>query len=215
MNMIAMLIPVAQAAQTAAQSTDGVFTRVGKWLAGMDNVYLILAVAGTAFFAIQFIMSLMGGEMSHDGAADSIEAMEVNDHAAVSELNFFSLRSITGFVMFFGWAGYFWGNKGWTGFLIAVACGLLMMFLITLVIFLMLKLQHSGNISPADIENQAGSVYLSIPGGADKFGKVTIKVQSRTLQLKAFADEPLPTGTPVVVLKHIGADCYKVTKSIK
>ncbi len=215
MNMSLFLIPIAQAAQTGAAGSEGFISSSGQWLAGAGNYYLLLAVLGTAIFGIQFVMSLFGGDMSHDGAADDIEMMEANDHEVASELNFFSLRSITGFLMFFGWAGFFWGSQGWAGLFIAIACGLLMMFMITMVIFMMLKLQHSGNIAPSDIINQAGAVYLSIPGGHDKFGKVTVKVQSRTLQFKAFADEELPTGTPIVVLEHIGGDCYKVARNIR
>ena len=196
---------------------DGFFDRIGQWLssASAENVYLVLAVLGTTIFAIQFILQLFGGEMFHDGAADNIQTMEANDAAAVSEINFFSLRSITGFIMFFGWAGFFWGHQGWSGLLIAFCCGLFMMVVIAAIIYLLLQLQHSGNIIPENLINQPGSVYLTVPGGNARFGKVTVRVQGRTVQLKAFAETELKTGTPITVVEHVGGDCYKVVGNLK
>ncbi|MDD3118982.1 MAG: hypothetical protein PHQ27_07380, partial [Victivallales bacterium] len=149
-----------------AAEPEGVVGRMGQWLSSSsaENIYLMIAVLGTTVFVIQFIMQLMGGDAVCDGSADSIESMEVNDAEAVGEINFFSLRSITGFLMFFGWAGFFWGNKGWSGLLIALCCGLFMMIMIAMIIYLMLKLQHSGNINPEYVVNQHGTVYLTIPG---------------------------------------------------
>jgi len=203
-----MIIAAVMSLIGQANMIDG----IGGWLSQADRYYLVLAVVGTTVFAIQFAMSMFGGgDFEHDGAME-IHDMDVNDQTAVSEINFFSIKSITGFVTFFGWAGYFWGHQGWSGFFIAVACGLLMMFMISAIIFMLLKMQHSGNITPSDIIDQSGSVYLTVPGGHDRYGKVTVKVQSRTMQVRALAEEELPTGTPVRVVRHVGGDCYQVVR---
>lgn len=41
-----------------------------------------------------------------------------------------------------------------------------MMFLTALVVSLLLKMQQSGNITPAELVGQRGTVYLTVPGRA-------------------------------------------------
>ncbi len=160
-------------------------------LAGGEMFYLFLAIAGSTIFVIQFIMTVAG--LDH---MDADTSSEVGEIAAV---NFFSLKSIVSFVTFFGWGGYFWGDRGWSGLLIAFICGFIMMFLTTMVIYLLLKMQHSGNISDSDYLNAHGTVYLSIPSGRAPGGRVTVKLPGCTREITAVADEEIASGTAVVV----------------
>ncbi|WP_176014336.1 hypothetical protein [Victivallis sp. Marseille-Q1083] len=191
------------------------FKDFGQLLSGAHSFYLFLAVVGTAIFAIQFIMSLVGLHGGDDLSLDAPDSVDINPDAAtagdLANLNFFSMKSIVAFITFFGWGGVFWGDKGWSGLLLAFICGSLMLVLTSLVIYLMLKLQQSGNIDNRQFLGCNGIVYLTIPGGSES-GKVTVALPNCTRQIKALADELLPTGTPVKIQEIIGGDCFRVSR---
>lgn len=140
-------------------------TGIGEFLAGAGNLYLFIAVTGSVIFALQFIMTVAGihSDVELDGAGFDVDSHDISD---IQGLNFFSLKAIVAFVTFFGWGGYFYGHLGWTGLAIAFGCGLIMMFLTALVVSLLLKMQQSGNITPAELVGQRGTVYLTVPGRA-------------------------------------------------
>jgi len=74
------------------------------------------------------------------------------------------------------------------------------------VIKLSLKLQESGNL---DIKNAVGSlatVYIKIPAKRATYGKVTLTVQERFLELEAVTDcaEELKTGETVQITGILG-----------
>jgi ATP-dependent phosphoenolpyruvate carboxykinase len=73
-------------------------------------------------------------------------------------------------------------------------------------------MQQSGNISSRDLVGRVASVYLSIPGGRSGTGKITVKVDRCSREVKAMADEEIPHGAPVVVKEHIQGNCYLVEK---
>lgn len=204
----------------------GIVDSVREFLSNSTTFYFYLAVVSTAVFVIQFCMAMFGG-MEHDMGLDhdvdldhdfdhdmSTDASDISDtdYSGISDINLFSIKSITAFVMFFGWAGFFWGDKGYLGLAIALICGFVMMFLTSLVIFLLLKMQQDGNISSKDLVGRIASVYLSIPGGRSGTGKITIKLDRCSREAKAMADEEIPYGTAVVVKEHIQGNCYLVEK---
>lgn len=184
----------------------------GETLANAHAIYLFLAVMGTVIFSIQFVMSMFGADSVDHSDATDIATMEMSDHADIAELNFFSIKSIVAFITFFGWAGVIWGNLGWSGLFIAVGCGFLMMFLTTLVIWLLLKMQQSGNINATDMIGHHATVYLRIPAGRVPGGRITVKMPGCTREVAAMADEELTSGTPVVIDSMIGDNCYLVRK---
>ena len=185
----------------------------GEILSQAHNFYLFLAVVGTVIFVIQFIMSLFGADgTDHPDTIDS-STMEMSENADIAELNFFSIKSIVAFITFFGWAGVIWGKQGWSGLFIAFGCGFLMMFMTALIIWLLLKMQQSGNINPVDMVGHQGVVYLSIPAGRAPGGKVTVNMSSCTREVGAMADEELKSGTPVVLESLLGSNCYLVRRA--
>ena len=177
-------------------------TGIGEFLAGAGNLYLFIAVTGSVIFALQFIMTVAG-----------IHSDVERDGAGFEGLNFFSLKAIVAFVTFFGWGGYFYGHLGWTGLAIAFGCGLIMMFLTALVVSLLLKMQQSGNITPAELVGQRGTVYLTVPAGRAPGGMVTVTLPGCTRQVSARADDELKTGTAVVISENLGGGSFLVVKS--
>lgn len=184
---------------------------IGSWLSRGESVYLFIAVAGTAIFALQFILSMVG---LHNGDADINDfSVDTHDVADISGLNFFSIKSIVAFVTFFGWGGYFWGHLGWSGLGIAFCCGLIMMFLTALVLSLLLRMQQSGNVSGADLVGCPGVVYLTVPGGRKPGGIVTVSLPDRTRQVNVRSDEEIKTGVAVTVCEQLGGEIFLVRRS--
>ncbi len=179
--------------------------KTGEILAGAESFYLLLAVIGSVFFLYQLITSLFGvgfddsGDAGVDSGADGLDG-----------LKFLSIKGVISFVTFFGWAGFFWGGSGWPGFLIAVACGALMMFLTALVLFLLLKMQQSGNIDAKDFIGCSGTVYLTIPANRARGGQVTVSLPSCTRRVAAVADEEIKTGSSVKVVEAINNNLFLV-----
>lgn len=187
-------------------------TGIGEFLAGTGNLYLFIAVTGSVIFALQFIMTVAGihSDVELDGAGFDVDSHDISD---IQGLNFFSLKAIVAFVTFFGWGGYFYGHLGWTGLAIAFGCGLIMMFLTALVVSLLLKMQQSGNITPAELVGQRGTVYLTVPAGRAPGGMVTVTLPGCTRQVSARADNELKTGTAVVISENLGGGSFLVVKS--
>lgn len=187
-------------------------TGIGEFLAGAGNLYLFIAVTGSVIFALQFIMTVAGihSDVELDGASFDVDSHDISD---IQGLNFFSLKAIVAFVTFFGWGGYFYGHLGWTGLAIAFGCGLIMMFLTALVVSLLLKMQQSGNITPAELVGQRGTVYLTVPAGRAPGGMVTVTLPGCTRQVSARADDELKTGTAVVISENLGGGSFLVVKS--
>jgi hypothetical protein len=198
---------------------------VETFLSNSTQFYFYLAIASTVFFIVQFCLTFFGGGdhgdvgFDHDLAVDhdldvNTDASEIDgtDYSGISDINLFSIKSITAFVMFFGWAGFFWGDKGYLGLFIAIICGSVMMFLTSLVIFLLLKMQQTGNVTHADLIGRSASVYLRIPGKRSGIGKITVKLDRCSREMQAMADEEIGRGMPVIIKEHIQGNCYLVEK---
>ncbi len=185
--------------------------QIGNFLASAHSFYLFFAVTGSVFFVFQLFSTLLGGGLEHD--CDSVDApADVHGHGGtdLSGLKFLTVKGIISFFTFFGWAGFFWGKSGWGGFLISLCCGLLMMALTALVLFLLLKMQQSGNIPPQHFIGCRGIVYLTLPGNRKHGGKVTVTLPNCTRQMAAVSDFELTTGTPVEVVEVLSGDLLLV-----
>ena len=184
---------------------------VSNFLAGTFamTAYWILAIAGTIVFGLTLLTGLLGlGGVDHADfdAADG----SVLDHPDTGMLDFklISIRSIFAFLTVFGWGGIVTGG-GLKGFLISLVLGILTMFLTAYSFYLILKLQGSGNVKAEDFIGKTGSVYIGIPGGNEE-GKVTVTAGGSTHELRAIADQAIPTGSTILVKETLGNGRYKV-----
>jgi hypothetical protein len=176
----------------------------------MEKFYLFTAVAGTTVFVIQFLMTIAGIGGVEDAAGDF--DVQAHDAADIQGVNFFSLKSIVAFITFFGWGGVFWGKLGWGGFSIAFGCGLIMMFLTSLVLSLLLKMQQSGNLHKEDFIGKKGKVYLSIPPDRAPGGKITVFLADCTREVGARSQEAIGVNEEVIVLKSLDNGEFEVKK---
>jgi hypothetical protein len=73
------------------------------------------------------------------------------------------------------------------------------------------KLKADGTIHIERAVGTTGTVYLRIPGQKAGTGKVTLKLQNRTVEYQAItAHDELPTGAKIVVLGVVSPDTVEV-----
>ena len=166
---------------------------------GMMSVYWGFAIGGSAIFAITAIAALfgMGGAESGDIDVDMDGEIDiVHPDSGIFDFKLISFRSILAFIAMFGWGGVVFGEYGWKGFGIAIACGLVTMVITAYLIMSILKLQQSGTRANASLVGQKGTVYLAIPAGGR--GKVILDLGDSTREIAAFSAVALEKGAPVV-----------------
>lgn len=166
---------------------------------GMMSVYWGFAIGGSAIFAITAIAALfgMGGAESGDIDVDMDGEIDiVHPDSGIFDFKLISFRSILAFIAMFGWGGVVFGEHGWKGFGVAIACGLVTMVITAYLIMSILKLQQSGTRANASLVGQKGTVYLAIPAGGR--GKVILDLGDSTREIAAFSEVALEKGAPVV-----------------
>ena len=192
---------------------------IKEFLFGDYKLYLGLAVFGTVIFLIQMIVSFFIGASDIDMDADidadgNLDFAESTD-SGFGDFKFFSLRSIVAFIMFFGWGGVIawkYDVRGFACFAIAMATGLVMMFITAVMLYFLLKLQHSGNMKPEDFIGCTGTVYLKIPSGRTKIGKITAIVKGTSQEIIAVADEEIERGSSVKIIEKVDGRRFLVEK---
>ena len=87
-----------------------------------------------------------------------------------------------------------------------------MMFLTTLVLSLLLKMQQSGNLKEEDFVGRKAKVYLSIPANRAPGGKITAYLPECTRQVIARSDEAIGVNEDVVIIEALGGGEFLVKK---
>jgi len=177
-----------------------------------EQIYWGSAIVATVFFLIQMIMAFAG--IDHD-AADAVDA-EMDNHSLGSQ--FFTLKSMLGFFMLFGWTGLGLLSMGvalWQTVLVSVVAGLIMMSLTAFIFYSMSRLTDSGTLKMKNAVGSFAEVYLPIPAARGGIGKVNLKVQGAIRELDAVTDdaEQIPTGGIVKVIDLMNDHILVVTNS--
>ena len=195
----------------------------------MLTVYAICAVVGMVLLLCQLVMTVMGfdghgdmdaGDVHGDfGGLDGADGADggVEGHDSSSFFGILSFRSLVAATAFFGLAGLAAANAGMSTYatlVIALGAGAAAMFVVAWLMRLLYSLHAEGNVRIEQAVGMPGKVYLTIPANRESAGKVTVKVQNRTMEYLAYTDKgPLPTGTPVVVTGIVGSDTVEVEKA--
>jgi len=201
----------------------------------IEKIFLASAVLGGGMFLIRLVMLIMGGDLDSDvGDVDvdvdvDVGDMDVGDadagdvdvdadgadasHAAFKLL---SLQGISGFLLMFGLVGLGISRtteaaKGWA---LAGGCaaGIITMWLLAKLMFMLMKLQSSGTLDLANGVGEEGQVYLTIPAGG--IGKVQVVIQERLqiVEARGAGEETIKTGDRVKVVKLVDGRTFVVTK---
>lgn len=173
-------------------------------------VFFFSAVAGGTVLLLQFLLLLFGLGGDVDDGSDA--GAESSDSFAAFKV--VSFRTIVAGVTFFGLGGL----AGLTGglspifsVLLAVACGLVALYVVYYLYKMVAQLKSDGSISSKTLVGCRGNVYVRIPAAGQGAGKVLVTQQERTMEYEAISvDEELKTGTPIVVVRIISPTTVEV-----
>lgn len=179
-----------------------------------ELIFWSCAITGSVFFAFKAIVTLLGGADLHVDGDHTIDA-----HDTEVAFKLFSITSITAFLMMFGWTGLaaysqFSLNSG-ISILIAFIIGLLMMYLVTWLFQLALKLKSPGAvITEEELTGKVAQVYQKIP--ADGVGVVQVTVGGFIRELSAISEDQkeIASHTEVEVIKMLEDYSLIVRKKI-
>jgi membrane protein implicated in regulation of membrane protease activity len=162
--------------------------------------YSVPALVGTVFFALRIVLMLAG---MGDHAFDLNHDLDVDHPDSGHSFEILSIQSIAAFAMGFGWGAFAGLKSGFSPLavnLVGLAAGSAMVWLLAVALRGMADLQTSGNIPLASAVGKEGDVYVTVPGATGR-GQVRLTLDARQRFYDAVADETLPTGTRVRVLK--------------
>jgi hypothetical protein len=170
----------------------------------LETIYFGCAVVGGAVLLLQTLLLLFGGDVDGESDVDG-------DSDGFSLL---SLRAIASFLAFFGLAGWGGTEAGWSTAMtmgVAMGAGLAMLFAVAWLMTLFRKAHEQGNIDPANAVGLPAKVYLRIPGKNKGKGKITVSVQSRSVEFQAMTSgKEIPTGAEVRILSQTTPDTFEV-----
>ncbi len=180
---------------------------ISRWweaLSTLQKFHWAIAVPATTIFIVQLVMTLVGGDADDfdtdgDGGFDGMD----------DGLHIFSVRSITSFLMFYGWSGLAAISRGgmswWQISGISLIVGLSMMIFTAWMLYLLLKLQESGTLKISNAVGLTGEVYLTIPPKKQGEGKVQLIIQGGLKTLDAMTEdtEEIKTGNTIEVIEII------------
>jgi membrane-bound ClpP family serine protease len=179
-------------------------------IGSLETWFWVSGMIGTTLYALRFSLSIIGFDHALDFDSDAIGHV-----GSDSSFSLFSITSLTGFAMLFGWGGltalnqFQLGNA--TSLVVACLCGSFA-FAVTAVIGKALN----SLVSEGDafsIENSIGlrgTVYQRI--GPDKMGKIQISVKDLLRELDATAGEELKSGESVEVVEVVSPTIVKVKR---
>jgi len=207
----------------------------------MWTTFLICAVFGGTILLCQTVLTMIGlvgdstdvdvphdaghdfggdtGVDAHVETADALHPAHGTEHVepghgSVGFFKILSFRTLVAAITFFGLAGMAGDSAGLEplgSLAIAMAAGLAAMYGVFLMMRTLYRLGSEGTVRIDRAVGLLGKVYLRVPPERSGAGKVTLNLQSRTMEYSAMTAGPgLPTGARVVVLGVIGPDTLDV-----
>ncbi len=187
----------------------------------MEQFYTYCAIIAGSLMVVQFLLALTGLSQDvdlhdMDGIHDHDISGDAGDHGGAWFVGMLSFRAIVSAVTVFGLVGLGASRQfeRWHAFIIAIIAGSVVMYLVGWVMQSLHHLRADGTVNIERAIGLGGSVYLAIPGKNEGVGKVTVDVQDRTMEYRAVTSgEPLPSGTPIVVLQVVSPETVEVAKA--
>jgi hypothetical protein len=184
----------------------------------METVFLVCAALGGTLLLCQFLLSVLGLghhdiDHDHDFGHDHDHGVD-HEHESSWYTGLLTLRTVLTALTFFGLGGLValearLNSSAALG--IAVISGVGVLFLVAWLMKSMQHLKADGTVHIERAVGKTGTVYLSVPANQAGAGKVTVKVQNRTIEYQAVTrQEALATGTPVQVVAVVSPDTVEV-----
>ncbi len=176
----------------------------------ITKMYIACAVAGGTVLIAQTGLNLFG----LGGDSDIDPDIDVDDIDGGDSLSFLSIRALAGFMTFFGLVGWMGTGKEWGTVITAgaaFAAGSSVMFLIAFLMRFFRRMASSGNVKPAKAVGKTANVYLRIPADNQGKGKITVRLQDRSMEFDAVTKgAELPTGSECRIVAMITEGTFEV-----
>ena len=176
-----------------------------EWFTGLewfDKIFWIIALLGSGLFVIMMLVTFItgGGDMDVDGDFNGDVDMDAD-----GGFSFFTIKNLIAFFTIFGWSGIAALENDLAKLyviLIATVCGLIMMFIMAGLFYLISRLHDSGTLEIKNAIGNIGEVYLTIGESRSSIGKVNVRIQGALRELEALTDDeaPLKTGSVIEVI---------------
>ncbi len=159
-----------------------------------------------AWFATAMAVLVSAISFFSDGGDDMSSAGDSGGH----EAGWLSLRSLTGFLLGFGWTGFVLSQAGGTvgeSVMGGMIGGLVMFFLIVFLMRMIYSLRSDGTLRYDSLVGMPALVYVTIPPCGESGGQVKVAHPSQLLFLPAIqsGDTPLAAETHVKITSvHAG-----------
>jgi hypothetical protein len=188
----------------------------------VETFFLICAGIGGTLLVCQFLLGLLGlghHDIGHDHGMDHDHdhGHDAHDEHESWYVGILTFRALVAAVTFFGLGGLIASEHSTEPTLplgVAALSGASALLLVGWLMKLLLRLRAEGTQHIDRAIGMTGTVYLSVPGNNGGSGKVTVKVQNRTVEYQAVTrQEALTTGTPIQVVAVVGPDTVEVVPS--
>jgi hypothetical protein len=176
-----------------------------EWFTGLewfDKIFWIIALIGSGLFVIMMLVTFItgGGDMDVDGDFNGDVDLDAD-----GGFSFFTIKNLIAFFTIFGWSGIAALENDLAKLyviLIATVCGLIMMFIMAGLFYLISRLHDSGTLEIKNAIGNIGEVYLTIGESRSSIGKVNVRIQGALRELEALTDDeaPLKTGSVIEVI---------------
>ena len=182
-----------------------------------DIIFWISAIVGTTLFLLRMLMSFFGSGFFEENV--DLDGFEDHNHHSGLLFKFFTMHSLSGFLMMFGWSGLAciaqFNLSTSYSFLIALICGISMILIIALIMHVAMFLESPGTIfSTKKTIGLIGKVYQYIPEHGQ--GKIHVVVNNITRELLAQSHnkKAIESFTLIKVVKIIDHEIVEVTEHI-
>ena len=180
------------------------------------------AIIGSLFFLLRLTLMLVGGHLGDADAHADVDvhadvgdvggghagdAIDQADHPDSGDaFKLLSVQAIAAFLMGFGWGGlgaYRGTDWGWpVAVIVAIVCGVGMVWILSLLLKAVYDLQSSGNISINSAVGHDGSVYVTVPASGKGRGRVRVVIGNRQRVYNAITEgEELTRNSQVRVVR--------------
>ena len=174
----------------------------------LGSVYQWCALVGGVLLVLQILLMFLGADSDVDVEIDA-------DLDADGFFTFLSLKTIVAFVTFFGLVGMLMEAQSvpkTVGVIAATVAGSAAFYIVGLVMASLHRLESQGNLDLSNALGKMATVYLRVPAVGEGQGKVTVTLQSRTVEIAAVTDDPKEIGTgSQVVVTGVRGEVVEVT----
>jgi hypothetical protein len=183
----------------------------------MYSIFLVCVGVGGALLVCQFLLGFLGlghHDFGSDHGLEHGHEHGTHDDANSWYVGILTFRALVAALTFFGLGGliaYEYSDEPALPLGVAVLSGAAALFVVAWIMKLLMRLRAEGTVRIDRAVGTVGTVYLSVPGNNGGAGKVTVKLQNRTVEYQAVTrQEALITGTPIQVVAVVGPDTVEV-----